>query len=58
MTIAVKTDCQTICFVIFVWGSIDDWLHHNKIFSFKTKMHILARYDYIKSLKIPSIISS
>ena len=49
---------KNICCVIFVWDNIDDWLHHNKIFSFKMKISLLARYDYVKSLKIPSTVSS
>ena len=65
MTICVEACFQArpsnknICFVIFVLGNIDVWLHHNKIFSFKIKKSIVARYEYImNSLKIPSTIES
>ena len=57
-TVKQKYLSCNICRVIFVVGNIDGWLHHNKIFSFKTKNSIIARREYIKSLKIPSAIGS
>ena len=36
----------------------EDLLHYNKIFSFKTKKSIVAKYEYMNSLKILSTISS
>ena len=45
---------KKICWVIFVLGDTDGWLHHNKIISFKTKKSIVARSEYMNSLKIPS----
>ena len=47
-----KQDHQT---KIFVVGNIDGWLHDKKIFSLKTKS-IVARYECMDSLKIPTII--
>ena len=44
--------------VIFVVRNIDGWLHHNKLFSFKMKKSIVARYEDMNSLKIPSKIDS
>ena len=69
MIIAVKAICaetcfqarlskKNICFVIFIVVNIDGWLHHNKIFSFKMKKSIVARYEYMNSLKVPSPIGS
>ena len=40
---------KNICHVISVLGNIDGWLHQNKIFSFKAKKSILARYEYTNS---------
>ena len=48
---------ENICRVIFVVGNIDGWLRHNKIFFFKTKWSIVARYEYMNSLKIPSAVA-
>ena len=45
-----------ICCVLFVVGDKNGWLNHNKMFSFETKMLIVARYDYMNSLKIPSTL--
>ena len=67
MTIVVKTisaearfqtrlSNKNIFHVIFIVGNIDGWLYHNRIFSFKTKMLVVARYAYITVLKIPSTI--
>ena len=53
----VRPSNKNIGCVIFVLGDIDGWLHHNKIFFFKTKF-IIARYDYINSFKIPSTVGS
>ena len=55
-----KPDCQNknICCAIFVVSNIDGWAHHTKIFSFKMKKSIVARYDYMNIFKIPSTIVS
>ena len=47
---------KKICPAIFVIGRIYYWVHRIKIFSFKSKRPIVARYDYeyMNSLKIPS----
>ena len=69
MIIAVKTICaeawfqarpsnKNICHAIFVIGTIDGWLHYNKIFSCKMKKSIVAGYEYMNSSKIPSTIDS
>ena len=67
MIIAMKKICakpcfharpsnKKICCLIFVLCNIDDWLHHSKIFFFKTKKSIVARYEFMNSLKISSTI--
>ena len=45
----VRPSNKSICCVIFVIVYVDGWLHHNKIFSFKTKKFIVARYEYLDS---------
>ena len=48
---------KNIYSIIFVLGNIHGWLHH-KIVSFKTRKSIVAWYEYMNSLKIPSTIGS
>ena len=67
MVNAVKTICAEACFLAWLSnkyskcnishkGNIDGWLQHDKIYSFKTKKSIVARFEYMNnSIKKDSI---